>query len=116
MRTFCLLAVTVAVMLGQDGALLVAQSGTNPLDLPPVAPPGQPRDLKLPNGKSQSDAIVKADYKKNLQDAAMLVDLSQEIRDELQQSDAYIVPLKTVKKLEDLEKLSRNIRGRLKRN
>jgi hypothetical protein len=105
MRVFCLLAVTGALMLAQ-----------NPLDLPPVVPPGQPRDLKLPNGKSQSDAIVKADYKKNLQDTEELVELSREIRDELQQSDAYIVPLKTVKKLEDLEKLSRNIRGRLKRN
>jgi hypothetical protein len=108
MRMFCLLAVTSAVMLGQ--------LGQNPLDLPSVAPPGQPRDLKLPNGKSQRDEIVKADYKKNLQDAATLVELSREIRDDLQQSDAYIVPLKTVKKLEDLEKLSRNIRGRLKRN
>ena len=105
MRVFCLLAVTGALMLGQD-----------PLDLPPVAPPGQPRDLKLPDGKSQRDEIVKADYKRNLQDAAELVELSREIRDELQQSDAYIGPLKTVKKLEDLEKLSRNIRGRLKRN
>jgi hypothetical protein len=108
MRMFCMLAVTCAVMLGQ--------LGQNPPDLPPVTPPGQPRDLKLPNGKWQRDEIVKADYKRNLQDAADLVELSRQIRDELQQSDAYIVPLKTVKKLEDLEKLSRNIRGRLKRN
>ena len=74
MRTYCLLAVTVAVMLGQDGAQLLAQFGSNPLDLPSVAPPGQPRDLNLPNGKSQRDEIVKADYKRNLQDAAELVD------------------------------------------
>jgi|SRR5580658_7213073 hypothetical protein len=115
MRISCLLAVTFAVMLGQ-AALRATAGDQDPLDLPSVAPPGQPRDLKLPNGKSQRDEIVKADYKKNLQDAAGLVELSGEIRDELKQSDAYIVPLKTVKKLEDLEKLSRNIRGRLKRN
>jgi hypothetical protein len=113
MRMFCLLAVTVAAMLGPADQPV---SQNDPLDLPSVAPPDQPRDLKLPNGKWQRDEIAKADYRKNLQDAAMLVDLSQEIREELQQSDAYIVPLKTVKKLEDLEKLSRNMRGRLKRN
>jgi hypothetical protein len=115
MRLFCLLAVTVALMLGQVTPRVTA-GDQDPLDLPPIAPPDQPRDLKLPNGKSQRDEIAKADYKKNLQDAVMLVELSQEIRGELQQSDAYIVPLKTVKKLEDLEKLSRNMRGRLKRN
>ena len=91
MRISCLLAVTFAVMLGQ-AALRATAGDQDPLDLPSVAPPGQPRDLKLPNGKSQRDEIVKADYKKNLQDAAGLVELSGEMQLHPEQStDAIVV-------------------------
>lgn len=106
MRLVCLLSMAVVLMLGQA-----------PDDLPPVLqrPPGEVLDRKLPNGKSQRDEIVKADHKKNLEDATQLAKLSGDIKDELEKSDPFVVSVKTVKKLEDIEKLSRDIRGRLKR-
>jgi hypothetical protein len=76
------------------------------------APPDNDR---LPNGKSQRDEIAKADYKKNLDDAAELVRLATELKADFEKESAYVVSLKDIKKTEDIEKLERNIRGRLKR-
>ena len=72
-------------------------------------------DVKLPSGKSQRDEIVRADHKKNQEDAARLATLSAEVSEELAQSDSHVVSVKTLKKLDDIEKLTRGIRGRLKR-
>ncbi|HEY7338498.1 MAG TPA: hypothetical protein VH639_26665 [Bryobacteraceae bacterium] len=105
MRLACLLSVFVFSMLGQA-----------PQDLPPVATsPPDSRDVKLPNGKSQREEIVKADYKKNLEDAAKLVQLSQDVREALENGDRYVVSVRTIKQLDEIDKLSRSIRGRLKR-
>jgi hypothetical protein len=73
-------------------------------------------DIKLPSGKSQKDEILRADHKKNLEDSARLAALSAELKDELEQSDSHVVSVKTLKKLDDIEKLARGIRGRLRRN
>ena len=105
MRLVCLFSIAVVLLLGQT-----------PEDLPPVRGfPPDAIDRKLPNGKSQRDAIAKEDHKKNLEDAAQLAKLSGDIKDELEKSDPFVVSVKTVKKLEDIEKLSKDIRGRLKR-
>jgi hypothetical protein len=90
-----------------------------PIPMPqrPVPPeaPGAENDVRLPNGKLQRDEIAKADYKKNLDDAIELARLAEELRADLEKETAFVVSLKTIKKTEDIEKLERNIRGRLKR-
>jgi hypothetical protein len=73
-------------------------------------------DIKLPSGKSQSDEIVRADHKRNIEDSAKLAVLSEELRDELAASESFVVSVKTIRKVEEIEKLAKNIRGRLKRN
>jgi hypothetical protein len=73
-------------------------------------------ETRMPSGKLQRDEILKADHAQNVKDAAELAKLSAEIQDELEKSDGYILPLKTVKKLEDVEKLAKTIRGRLNKN
>lgn len=88
--------------------------------IPPQAPPpakfpAEDADPKLPNGKSQRDAIVKDDHKRNLEDAAELLKLATDLKADLEKDDAFVVSVKTIKKTEDIEKLARNIRGRLKR-
>jgi hypothetical protein len=70
---------------------------------------------RMPNGRSQRNAIAKADYKKNLQDATELARMAEELKAELQNEEAFVVSVKTMKKTEDIEKLARNIRSRLKR-
>jgi hypothetical protein len=81
----------------------------------PLQPPSAENDVRLPNGKMQRDEIAKADYKRNLEDAAELARLAGELKADLEKETAFVVSLKTIKKTEDIEKLERNIRGRLKR-
>ena len=79
------------------------------------APLGDKEETKLPNGKSQIDAIVRADYERNLQDAGELARLAEEIKDDLEKGDRYLVSLQTLKKLDEVEKLTKDIRKRLRR-
>ena len=76
--------------------------------------PPNSEDRKLPNGKSQKDAIAKDDHEKALKDANDLVAIAEELRDELKRAGDYVVPVSSVKKTEEIEKLARKIRGRLK--
>ncbi len=92
---------TVCVLLAQ-----------NPLDGPPIA---DEHVVKLPNGKLQKDEIVHVDYERNLKDAGDLARLAEEIKDDLEKGDRYLVSTKTLKKLDDVEKLSKDIRQRLRR-
>ena len=79
-------------------------------------PPAQADDMKLPNGKSQKDEILKAEHAQNLKDAEELVQLSEELRDSLARNDRYVLSLADLKKTEDIERLVKKIRGRLRRN
>ena len=78
-------------------------------------PADSPRDVKLPNGKSQREEILKADYEKTLQDAAQLVKLSEELQDDLIKEDRHVLSLASLKKAEDIERLAKRIRTRLKK-
>jgi hypothetical protein len=81
---------------------------------PPVPP--QKDDVTLPNGKSQKDEILKAEYQQNLKDAAQLTELAQELQLDLEKNDRYVLSLATLKKTEDIEKLVKKIRSRMRRN
>jgi hypothetical protein len=72
-------------------------------------------DPKLPNGTSQRQAIIKAEHKRSVEDAAKLEELASEVHADLDKGDANIVSLKTLKQLDEIEKLTKAIRGRLKR-
>jgi hypothetical protein len=73
-------------------------------------------DVILPNGKSQKDEILKAEFQQNLKDAAELADLAEQLKIELEKNDRYILSMATLKKTDDIEKLARRIRSRLRHN
>jgi len=77
--------------------------------------PDTRHDSKLPNGKSQQEEILKADHEKTLQDAAQLVKLAEELQDDLIKDDRHVLSIASLKKTEDIEKLARKIRTRLKK-
>lgn len=97
--------------------ILFAALGQSPQDpdspLPPN--PSETPDRKLPNGKSQNEAILKEDYKKNVRDAEALVKLAGELRDQIDKNQAYVLSLDTLKKTDEIEKLVKDIRNRLRR-
>ena len=87
---------------------------------PPGRPPGSrthddPSEVRLPNGKLQRDEILKADYEKNLEDARQLLKLSEELKLEIEKDAAFVLSIGAIKKTEEIEKIAKRIRGRIKR-
>ena len=70
---------------------------------------------RLPDGKNQSEAILKADHEKSLKDAAELTKLAEDLKIDLEKNDRYVLSLGTLKKLDEIEKITRRIRSRLRR-
>ena len=81
----------------------------------PKDPVIDPADQKLPNGKSQKEEILKADHEKSLEDAGKLMELTEELKIDLEKNDRHVLSVSTLKKLDDIEKLTKRIRSRLRR-
>jgi hypothetical protein len=77
---------------------------------------GEEEDVILPNGKSQKDEILKAEHQQNLKDAAELADLAEQLKIDLEKDDRYVLSMATLKKTDDIEKLAKRIRTRLRHN
>ncbi|MDE3165674.1 MAG: hypothetical protein KGN36_07710 [Acidobacteriota bacterium] len=71
---------------------------------------------RLPSGQLQRDAILKAEYEANLKDAAELADLATQLKLDLEKNDRYVLSMATLKKTDDIEKLAKRIRSRLRHN
>lgn len=65
--------------------------------------------------RSQIEAILKDDHKKSLEDATVLLKLSEELKMELEKGGTHTLSLSALKKAEEIEKLAKRIRGRLRR-
>ncbi|SPE40908.1 conserved exported hypothetical protein [Candidatus Sulfopaludibacter sp. SbA3] len=80
------------------------------------SPSSQKDDVVLPNGKLQKDEILKAELQQNIKDAAQLTELAQQLQEDLEKNDRFVLSLSTLKKTEDIEKLAKKIRSRLRHN
>ncbi len=80
-----------------------------------VGRPRESEERRLPDGRSQTEAIAKAEFAKSLEDARELVRLAEALRAELEKNDRYVVSVASIQKTDQIEKLARRIRGRLKR-
>jgi len=58
--------------------------------------------------------MAKEQHEQALKDANELISIAQQLRDELQKAGDYVVPFSSVKKTEQIEKLAKRIRGRLR--
>ena len=73
-------------------------------------------DVILPNGKSQKEEILKAEHRQNIKDATDLAELAEQLKIDLEKNDRYILSMATLKKTDDIEKLAKRIRARLRHN
>lgn len=80
------------------------------------APAESQNDVKLPNGKSQRDEILKAEHEQNLKDVAQIVELAQQLQQNLEKNDRFVLSLADLKKTEDIEKLAKKVRSRMQHN
>jgi hypothetical protein len=100
---------TLVALLGVASSAVAQRGGADP------GRPSNPQDdVKLPNGKSQRDEILKADRDKNIKDAAELADLAQQLQQDIEKNDVFVFSLATLKKMDDIEKLVKKIRGRVR--
>jgi len=86
-------------------------------ELPPYAT-GQRQgreDKRLPDGRLQSEAMLKEDHKKNLEELKKMRDLIASVEDEIEKSGGHVLSMENLKKLEEVEKLSKRIRDRMRR-
>jgi ATP-dependent helicase/DNAse subunit B len=75
----------------------------------------EPAEVRLPNGRLQKNEILKADHAKNLDDARDLTKLAEELKVQLEKNTEYVFSIAALKKTEEIEKVARRIRSRLKR-
>lgn len=73
------------------------------------------KDVKLPNGKSQQEEILKADHQKTLRDSAALLELVESLKKELEKNEHHVLSISSIRKTEEIEKLAKRIRSRLRR-
>jgi hypothetical protein len=76
--------------------------------------PSKSAEVRLPNGKLQQDEILKADHEKSVKDAAQLIELSENLKKELEKDDSHVLSISSLKKTEEIEKIAKRIRARLK--
>jgi hypothetical protein len=103
---------TLRLLPGMFLLLLVAIAPVASQDAPPKLGPEE-EDVKLPNGKSQRDEILKAEREENIKDAAHLVELAEALKSDLQKTDRFVLSMDTLKKTDDIDKLVKKIRNRL---
>ncbi len=77
--------------------------------------PRRDEPVRLPNGKLQSEEILKEDYRKNLKDAQELIDLTESLKMSIEKNEQHVLSLTDLKKTEDIEKIAKRIRGRMRR-
>ena len=88
-------------------AAALAQAQTLPGD--------ETTDRRMPDGRTQTEVILKADYDQNVKDARELTELAKSIELDFDKNDQNVLSLALLKKLDDVEKIAKRIRGRVKR-
>lgn len=81
----------------------------------PADPAKPPDDPRLPNGKLQSEEILKAEHKRNLADLQSILKLAGEIQSELEKTEHHVLSIANLKRLDEIEKITKRLRSRLKR-
>jgi hypothetical protein len=84
--------------------------------LPPAVAADQDDGPRLPNGKLQRDEILRAEHEQSLKDISKLIDVAEELKQELEKNDRFVVSMSSLKKTDEIEKLVKRIRSRLRRN
>lgn len=71
---------------------------------------------RLPNGKSQTLALVKDSHERSLKNVAEIQRLADELAEEMERDTEHVVSLDAIKKLDRIEQLARNIKNRMRRS
>lgn len=81
---------------------------------PPVATEDEP-EKPFPRTDKQIDDLLKSDHERNLKDLEQMARLVEEVQAGARKNTRHVISLQNLKKLEQIEKLSKSIRGRMRR-
>lgn len=73
------------------------------------------QDPKMPDGSSRTLMVLKSDAKKSTQDIEKVIALVTELQQEIERNEYHVVDLGSLRKTEEIERLVKRIRGRMKR-
>jgi len=78
-------------------------------------PPREQEEVRLPSGKLQKEEILKAEHEKSVKEVAEIVKLAEALKAELEKNDYHVLSLGSLKKAEEIERLAKRIKSRLRR-
>ena len=79
-----------------------------------------PKDADLGHGlpdlkQKQIEDLLKDDKKKSVADTAEILERANALKEELEMNDQHVLSMKAIKDVEEIEKLAKRIRGRMRR-
>jgi hypothetical protein len=80
----------------------------------PRGPSPEAMGTKPNNDRHKKELIAQESYKESLDDTKKLIATAEELKAELEKNDRYVVSMAAIRKTEEIEKLAKRIRGRLK--
>jgi len=95
-------------------ALLVGLLAARPSHDPVAFPQAVPGENQEPPNLPSRDVRAKAAYQDSLDDARKLLALAESLKVDIEKNDRYVVSIDTIHKTEEIEKLAKRIRGRMK--
>jgi hypothetical protein len=69
----------------------------------------------LPDGRDRTQLILKAEHEASLRDVEKIRQLAEEVKISMEKDDRHVLSIATLRKLDEIEKLTKRVRGRLKR-
>jgi hypothetical protein len=90
-------------------AVMLVLWAQEPQERPEASP------TRMPNGKLQIDEILKDDHEKSLRDVGQIIKLAEEIKTDLEKNDRHVLSIGAIRRTEEIEKLARRVRGRIRR-
>ncbi|MBY0375492.1 MAG: hypothetical protein K2Q23_15970 [Bryobacteraceae bacterium] len=82
---------------------------------PPQSERPDPKDLRLPNGKLQSEEVLKEEHKRTLKDVDEITRLAAEIRAEMEKNEHHVLSLGLLKKFDEIERITKRARSRVRK-
>ncbi|MFZ5928357.1 MAG: hypothetical protein ACOYX1_13015 [Acidobacteriota bacterium] len=82
----------------------------------PAPPPGREEPKRLPDGRLWSEAVIKANHEANLKDLERMRKILDSVQEEIEKSKGHVLPLRSLKELEELERISKRVRDRMRRH
>lgn len=70
---------------------------------------------RMPDGRTQAEVILEHEHQQALDEAGELLNLAEQLKSELEKNDHHVLSLDSIRTTEEIEKLAKKIRKRLKR-